>query len=40
MEEDYDIIAQTNDDINVTASDNFENENITKHEFHEYHDYS
>ena len=40
MEEDYDIIAQTNDDINVTASDNFENENITKHKFHEYHDYS
>ena len=40
MEEDYDIIAQTNDDINVTASDNFENENITKHEFREYHDYS
>merc|ERR1712186_230257 len=39
MEEDYDI-AETNDDINVTLSDNFENENITKHVFHEYHDYS
>jgi len=39
MEEDYDI-AESNDDINITKSDNFENANVTKHEFHEYHDYS
>jgi len=39
MEEDYDI-AETNDDTNVTLSDNYENANVTKTEFHEYHDYS
>jgi len=39
MEEDYDI-AETNDDTNVTISDNFENANVTETEFHEYHDYS
>jgi len=40
MEEDYDYIAETNDDTNVTISDNFENANVTETEFHEYHDYS
>jgi len=39
MEEDYDI-AETNDDTNVTISDNYENANVTKTDFHEYHDYS
>ena len=44
MEEDYDSIAETNDNVtNVTVSDHFENNaNGTgkTENFHEYHDYS
>jgi len=34
------MIVETNDDINVTESDYYENENLTNYVFHEYHDYS
>ena len=40
MEGNYDIV-ETNDDVNVTVSDGYEAENMTKVVmFHEYHDYS
>ena len=44
MEEDYDNIAESNDnETNVTVSDHFENNangTGTTENFHEYHDYS